>query len=123
MQYIVLPEHDFKIFIAKSERDITSDGLSDEFWLLGGRAYHSVIPLYIDRGVILCLSNCHDRSNKAIAAIVHECEHVKQFLLEMSDVQSLIEHWDSTHPPIEQGEKEFHAYLLQRIVNLVLDAI
>ena len=112
----------FKIIVATSADDIQTLGLASDFWLLNGTAQHCVIPLYIDKGVILCLSSTN-RADADIAALVHECEHIKQFYLEMNDLPTLLKSWNASVPPIKQGEKEFHAYLIQDIFTLVLNAI
>lgn len=110
---------EFKIIIATSLDDIHTLGLASDFWLLNGAAHHCVIPLYIDNGVVLCLSNTN-RADADLAALVHECEHIKQFYLEMNDAPTLLKNWDASVPPVKQGEKEFHAYLIQDIFTLVL---
>lgn len=110
---------EFKIIIATSLDDIHTLGLASDFWLLNGTAHHCVIPLYIDNGVVLCLSNTN-RTDTDLAALVHECEHIKQFYLEMNDAPTLLKKWDASVPPIKQGEKEFHAYLIQDFFTLVL---
>lgn len=109
--------YQFKVIIARSANDITNLGLDKKFWLLDGAAKHCVIPLHVDKGAILCWG-AFDQVD--MSELVHECEHLKQFLLEMNDVNKLIFDWNSSQPEIRRGEKEFHAYLIQNIFATVL---